>query len=394
MPLPGPTQVAIVGVGVSTLERGATRSPLAYAAQALQGALTDARLTRDDVDGLLTNVGAPLAVDYDRMAEAFGLRLRYANQTWTHGRFVGTVLQNAAMAVAFGMADVVACLVGLSFTELGMMGGSQDVEGERQGGGSHGELPHYGLTAPGAGAALSFRLYCERYDQDPCKLAAVPMAMRRHARLNPQALMTRPMAVEDYESQPYIVEPLRRPDFSLMSDGGACVLVTSLERARDLPHPPVVIGGMQGLRAGRNEFIFAPPGLGVFQQDTARPREEHRVYAMAGLGGPWDVDCLQLYDAFSPNVLFTLERFGFVGEGEALDWVQDGRIEVGGELPVNTAGGLLSEAHITGWNHIVEATRQIRGEAGQRQVADCEVVQWATPFGDSLIFLPDSHEEP
>jgi acetyl-CoA acetyltransferase len=213
--------------------------------------------------------------------------------------------------------------------------------------------------------------------------------MRRHARLNPQALMTRPMTLEDYEAQPYIVEPLRRPDFSLMSDGGACVLVTAAERARDRGRPAVLIGGMQGLRAGRDEFIFAPPGLGVFQQGTERRPEHHPVYAMAGLSGPEDVDSLQLYDAFSPNVLFTLERFGFVGEGEALDWVQDGRIEIGGELPVNTAGGLLSEAHITGWNHIVEAVRQIRGEAGERQVAGCEVVQWATPFGDSVVLHRD-----
>lgn len=389
MPLPTPTQVAIAGVGLSTLERGATRSPLAYAAEALQAALADAGLRPEDVDGVVTNLGAPLAADYDRMAEAFGLELRFASQTWNHGRFVGTTLQHAAMAVGCGLADVVACLTGLSFTDLGMMGGGQDDEGARQGGGSHGELPHYGLTSPGAGAALSFRAYCARYGLDLARLAAIPMALRRHARMNPQALMTRPMELADYEAQPYIVEPLRRPDFSLLSDGGACILVTTLERARDLKAPPVQIGGMQGLRAGRDEFIFAPPGLGVYQQSTRRRREAHPVFAMAGVGSD-DVDSLQLYDAFSPNVLFTLERFGFAGEGEALDFVQDGRIELGGDLPVNTAGGLLSEAHVSGWNHIVESARQIRGEAGERQIAGCEVVQWATPFGDSLIFHGDT----
>lgn len=374
-----------MGAGVSVFERGASRSPLSYAAEALRQALEDAGLERDDVDGLVTNVGSPLAVDYDRMAEAFGFELRFASQTWTHGRFVGPTLQHAAMAVALGLADVVACVVGLSFTELGMMGGHQDDEGERQGGGSHGELPHYGLTSPGAGAALSFRVYCERYGLDPGGLAAVPVTLRRHAQRNPQALMTRPLERADYEAQPFVVEPLRRPDFSLLSDGGACVLVTSLDRARDGRKPPAVVGGMQGLRGGRDEFIFAPPGLGVFQQTTERRAEEHPVYAMAGLAGPQDVDCLQLYDAFSPNVLYTLERFGFAGEGEALDFVQDGRIDLGGQVPVNTAGGLLSEAHVVGWNHIVEAVRQIRGEAGERQVDGCEVVQWATPFGDSVI---------
>jgi len=109
----------------------------------------------------------------------------------------------------------------------------------------------------------------------------------------------------------------------------------------------------------------------------------------AGLAGPQDVDSLAVYDAFSPNVVFVAERFGFAAEGEGLAWVQDGRIEVGGALPVNTAGGLLSEAHLCGWGHVVEIARQLRGEAGERQVAGCTTVQWATPFGDSVIFQAD-----
>ncbi|MGE0299602.1 MAG: hypothetical protein AB7R99_23260, partial [Pseudonocardia sp.] len=139
----------------------------------------------------------------------------------------------------------------------------------------------------------------------------------------------------------------------------------------------------------RDEFIFAPPGLGVFTQSDTRRPVRNPVYAMAGLAGPADVDALQLYDAFSPNVVFVLERFGFAGEGEGLDWIQDGRIELGGALPTNTAGGLLSEAHLCGWGHMVEAARQVRGEAGERQVPGCEVVQWATPFGDSIVFVKD-----
>ncbi|WP_406631792.1 thiolase C-terminal domain-containing protein [Amycolatopsis sp. WGS_07] len=165
--------------------------------------------------------------------------------------------------------------------------------------------------------------------------------------------------------------------------------MTTVERARDLRQPAVIVSGMQGLRAGRDEFIFAPPGLGVFTQGDERRVEDHPVYAMAGLSGPGDVDSLQLYDAFSPNVVFVLERFGFTGEGQALEWLQNGRIELGGELPVNTAGGLLSEAHLCGWGHMAEAVRQIRGQAGDRQVTGCEVVQWATPFGDSTVFTKD-----
>jgi acetyl-CoA acetyltransferase len=143
---------------------------------------------------------------------------------------------------------------------------------------------------------------------------------------------------------------------------------------------------MQGLRAGPEEFIFARPGLGVWQQQVGDgPVEDHLVYRMAAVG-PQDIDSLQVYDAFSPNVLFTLERFGFCQPGEALDWIQDGRIELDGELPINTSGGLLSEAHVAGWNHIVEIVLQLRGDAGPRQLPRCDLIQWATPFGDSLIF--------
>ena len=387
MPLPTKTQVAAVGVGVSTFDRDGSRSALAHAGDAFAAALDDAGLQKDAVDGLVTHLGSSLGgVDYDRLAEALGLRLRYAMQTWTHGRFVTSSIQLGATAVGLGLADVVACIVGISFTSLPMLGGVSDEEGYRQGGGSHGETPHYGMTAPGAGAALAAGVYFERYGGGPEQLAAIPVAFRRHARLNPQALMTGEMGVDDYLAQPFIVEPLRRPDFSLVSDGGACVLLTSAERARDLRQPPVLVAGMQGIRAGAGEFIFATPGLGVWQQETGDPPpEDHPVYAMAGVS-VGDVDSLHTYDAFSPNVLFTLERFGFCGRGEALDFVQDGRIELGGELPMNTAGGLLSEAHVGGMNHMVEIVRQLRGQAGARQVEGCEVVQWATPWADSIVF--------
>jgi acetyl-CoA acetyltransferase len=387
MPLPGKTQVAAVGVGASTFNRDGSRSAMAHAAEAFTAALADAGLEKDSVDGLVTHLGTGMGgIDYDRTAEALGLKLRWAMQTWTHGRFVTSSIQLGAMAVAMGLADAVACIVGISFTSTDALGGIGDDEGFRQGGGSHGETPHYGLTAPGGGAAMAVRVYFERYGGGPEQLAAIPIAFRRHARMNPQSLMTREMELDDYLEQPYIIEPLRRPDFSLVSDGGACVLLTSLDRARDCAKHPVLVSGMQGIRAGAGEFIFATPEMGVWQQAVGDPPlEEHPVYAMAGVTQA-DVDSLHTYDAFSPNVLFTLERFGFCGRGEALDFVQDGGIEVGGRLPMNTAGGLLSEAHVGGMNHMVEIVRQLRGEAGERQVGGADVIQWATPWADSVIF--------
>lgn len=380
-------KTAIVGIGTSRFGTF-DESPLRLAAQAFKAALGDAGLRKDDVDGLAINIGWPLGVDYDRFAEGLGLRIRFAEQTWTHGRFVGPTLQHAAMAVAAGLATCVACICGVSFTQQrGLLGGPGDFEGTREEGGTHEENPAYGMTAPAAGAALAAQRYFALYAATSRQLAAVPIAFRRHAALNPQAIMRRPLTIEDHQRSRYIVEPLHLYDCCLVSDGAACVLVTSAERARDTAKPPVLIAGMQGMRAGRDEFLFAPPGLGIHQQRTFRVRpseDDLPVYRMAGVFRG-DIDALYTYDAFSPLILFTLERFGFCGPGEAAAWVQGGRIELGGELPMNTSGGLLSEAHVSGWNSIVEMVRQLRGEGGPRQVPDARIIQWATCWGDSLI---------
>lgn len=216
----------------------------------------------------------------------------------------------------------------------------------------------------------------------------MPVAFRKHARLNPSALMQKPLTWEDHQRSCFIVEPLRLFDCCLVSDGAACVLVTTAERARDGRQPPVRIAGMQGMRAGRGEVLFGRPGLGLWQQPAggwAPSNEDHLVYRMASVSRR-DVGALYTYDAFSPLVWFVLERFGFCGAGEAAAWVQDGRIELGGELPMNTSGGLLSEAHVSGWNSIVELVRQLRGQAGPRQIPGLQVAQWATCWGDSLLF--------
>ena len=388
-PAPLRDRTAIVGVGTSRFGRFPDETPLKLAAESFKAALADAGMRKGEVDGVAINIGWPLGVDYDRFAEALGLDLRFADQTWTHGRFVGPTLQHAAMAVAAGLARCVACVCGVSFhQQRGLLGGPGDVEGTREEGGTHEESPVYGMTAPAAGAALSAQRYFALYGATSRQLAAVPVTFRRHAVLNPQAIMRKPLTVEDHQASRYIVEPLHLYDCCLVSDGAACVLVTTAERAREGTKPPVLIAGMQGMRAGRDEFLFAPRGLGVHQQRSFRyvpPEDDLLVYHMAGIARD-DVDGLYTYDAFSPLVLFTLERFGFCGPGEAAAWVQGGRIELGGELPMNTSGGLLSEAHVSGWNSIVEIVRQLRGEAGPRQIADARVLQWGTCWGDSLVF--------
>ena len=382
-------RAAICGIGASRFGRNLPESQLALGAAAFRAALDDAGLERRDVDGLAVNLGWPLGLDYDRIAEAFGLDVRYVNQTWAHGRFVTMSLQQAALAVAAGLAEVVACVAVASFTrERDILGGPGDFEGMREEGGTHAENPPYGLTAPAAGAALAYRRYMSLYGATTDALGEVAVTLRSHALRNPNAVMDKPMTLDDHRASREVVAPLRLFDCCIVSDGAVVVLVTSAERARDLRKPPVLVSGMQGIRAGRDEFIFAPPGLGINQQHPGRvtPRpEDGDAWRMAGIERA-DIDGLYTYDAFTPLVLFVLERFGFCAPGEAHEWVRGGRIALGGALPVNTSGGLMSEAHVSGWNSIAEIVRQLRGEAGERQIPDARHLQWATVWGDSIVF--------
>jgi acetyl-CoA acetyltransferase len=392
-------RTAVCGIGQSAYGRRLGRSAIDLAADALGAALDDAGLAPGDLDGLVVSFGSPGGADADTLAFALGLDLSFYSQTWAHGRFTGTCLQHAAMAVSAGLADVVACLATVSFSGVtrpgrvkrargSAVGGDRDQEGAREAGGGHGEDPVVGMTSPGAGAALAAQRYFARFGATSEQLAAVPVAFRKGAMANPAAIMRDELTIEDHQNARFVCEPLRLFDYCLVNDGAACVLVTSAERARDLPAPAVELAAMLPLPAGRHEFIWAWPGLGVAQQDDGLwapgPRED-RLYGEAGIDRA-DVDAFFTYDAFSFVVWPALERWGFCGPGEAAAFTQGGRIELGGELPVNTHGGLLSEAHIMAWNHQVEIVRQLRGEAGERQVPGARHIQWGNVYGDSIIY--------
>ena len=381
-------KAAVCGVGHSPYGRRLNRSQIDLAGEAIRNALDDAGLGRDDLDGLIVSFGTPIGADADTLAYALGLKLQAYNQTWAHGRFTASCLQWAALMVSAGLAKTVACLASISFSGFRkpMMGGAGDAEGGREAGGGHGEDPVFGMTSPGAGAALVAQKYFDRFGATSRDLASVAVAFRKHAALNPGAIMQEPITVDDHQNSRFVCEPLHLLDYCLINDGAACVLVTSSERAKDCKKPPVYISGMQGLPAGRHEFIWTYPGFGTSQQEVFdyEPGVQP-VYAMAGIS-PKDIDVLFSYDAFAILAWTALERFGFCGQGEAAAFTQGGRIEVGGELPMNTNGGLMSEGHIMGWNHQVELVRQLRGECGERQVSNAEVAQWANAYGDSLIY--------
>ena len=287
---------------------------------AFKEALADAGLTREDVDGLSIHLGWPLGVDYDRFAEAFGLDIRYVNQSWLHGRFVTNALQHAALAVSAGLADVVACVTAVSFTrERGFLGGPGDVEGNREEGGTHGEAPPYGLTAPAGGAAIAMQRYMHLYGATSAQLAAVPIAIRAHALNNPRAIMREPLTLRGAPAARMVVDPLRLFDCCLISDGAAVVLVT---RAR----PRARLDGRsrcaspacrERARGARNSSSRRAGSASISSRDVVRARAcDLEVFAQAASRAT-NVQGFYTYDAFSPLVLFALERFGYCGVGEA-----------------------------------------------------------------------------
>lgn len=386
-------KTAVVGVGNSRTDRKQEVDPLSYMLEALKGALDDAGLTKEDLDGLMVGTVHGFAGGFmDKLPEVLGLdNITYAFQSWAHGRTMSTCIATAAMAVHAGLAKHVAVITYRWFAPFRQRyqgeNASSDAESQREGLGPHLECPPYGNVAIIGGAAFAMQKYLLRYGGAPERLGQVAVAQRQWASMNPNALFYRkPITLEDYLNSRFIIEPLRLLDCSIPANGSHVVLVSSAERARDCRKAPVYLSGFQASASGREHFLFGRTGLGVGAQREAPYRApEMPVYRMAGVTRG-DIDILGAMDQFTPCVLFCLEEFGFCGEGEALQWVQGGRTAPGGELPVNTSGGRLSEFNHAGMGTIVDLVRQLRGEGGERQVPGAEVAPYISGDRCSLIF--------
>jgi len=388
MDLSGKT--AVIGVGASSFAARPTASVLQFAGEALSAAMSDAGLEKEQIDGLIVHVGSPRGADYDSIAQTFGLCPRFCSQTWAHGRFAATIIAHATMAIAAGLATRVACLLSMKNSNLGRIGEANNpffFEQFREGGGPHAEDGSIGMASPIAGAAMAFDLYCRRYGVDRELLAEVPITFRRHASLTADAVARTPLTYDDYRKSRPIVEPLRLHDCSLIGDGAVCIILGGQAQAND--KRAIWITGIQGIRAGRDTFIFAPVGLGMQQQSqqrlSVREARDQQVYRMAGIG-PEQVDTLGIYDSFSPLPVYALEDFGFCAAGEGLHYIQDGCIGLGGRCPVNTSGGQLSQAQMNGWGQIRELITQLRGETGARQIPQAQTALWITVGGDAIAF--------
>jgi acetyl-CoA acetyltransferase len=360
-------KAAIVGVGETDYARDyeASRArPEGYqsatteslAKTAFDRALSDAGLRRADIDGLsLCTMGGS---DLRAMAGALGIEPRYA----VNGGFImDDVIPPAVGALASGKCDTIALVYAApSRSAARVYGGEQHGPGAPY---SYYYFHPWGWSSQAAHWAFMCTYYLNKYGATEEDLGSVAVALRRHALRNDNAIMGKPMTAEDYLQSRYIVAPLRLYDLCLVNDGGVCLILRRAEEARSLPRVPVEVAGWAHAKvAGRK--------LHYLVRERLRPHLRAAGAAALGMAGLTlgDVRHFQGYDASSIHLVSQIEGYGFVEAGQGLEFCKDGQIDLGGQLPVNTSGGMLSEAYMHGWNHVAEAVRQLRHEAGRRQV--------------------------
>lgn len=381
-------RAAIVGAAETSYLRPADRTPLELMLDAARAALDDAGLTTADVDGVIPPPG--WATAHELAAELAIPDLRYAVTVLLGGASATAAVQSAAMAVAGGVAECVLVVTGWNgYSALRPKPGAitprrgiddaavTDVLLDLY-------VPYGACTAAQFYAWLATR-HRALYGTRDTDAGTVALACREHAALHPKAVLRdRPLTMDAYLASPWVTEPFRRDDCCLETDAAAAVVVTTLERARDRPRPVVVVlGAAEGHPYPADDLTNRSDPFRIGLSDAAP-----RAFAMAGTT-PRDMHFLQVYDCFTDVVLLQLEALGLCGRGEAGPYARETDLRLGGPQPLNTHGGLLAQGHALGLNHVVEAVRQLRGDAQAAQVADAEigaVTGWGD-FGDGSIVV-------
>ena len=368
-------KACVTGVGETTYLRGSSQSAFELQIEASLKAIADAGLDPKQIDGVIP-IGIVSATAED-FIDNFGIPdLRFSAIVPHGGASPVMALQCAAAAVAAGVCNHVLIAFGRNVT-----GAAATKAGAR----IH-TMPqfHYvtefeypiGNAAPAQIYAPMAQRHMALYGTKVSHFGEVAVAHRQHALLNDNAVMKKPMTLEDHANSRMIADPFRLFDCSLESDGGAACIVSSAERASDLKHRRIFISGTAAGHPDQPGAITQRPDI----TSLGIAKAAQRAFQMTGVTHA-DIDVAEIYDCFTYAVIRQLEDLGFCKKGEGGPFVEGGRLRLDGALPTNTHGGLLSQAHVWGLNHIVELVRQLRGNAGRAQVKDAEV-GLVTGYGD------------
>lgn len=375
--------VSIVGVGetdyVGDWQKARAGQPCddsyGYGQRAFARALADANVSRTDIDGLI--VGPTLA--YERTAEVLGLNVHWAAQADAAMSII-----SAASAIVTGLADCVALVYGNDQKSAAVQYGGPSA----MGGESFLSYVYYapwGFTSQGGLYALLTQRYMALTGLTERGLGEVAVAQRMFSSLNDNAVMRKRIDIEEYLSSRYIVEPLHLYDYTIINDGGVALILMATDHARArAAGREVSIRGVGRSDLNVDATSLRPRLLDFYH--TAHQDAAATLYETAACG-PADIDALQIYDSFSCHIPLALTGFGFCSDNDVDAYLRSGALRPGGRLPVNTSGGHLSESYMQGWNHQVEAVRQLRGEAGDRQVADPRLVQYISDVAGKVVSL-------
>lgn len=366
-------KVAVSGVGISKIGRAADTPLAALALDAVRKAVDDSGLQMDDIDGLATYAELPAVghtivdglsiVSVNAMMTMLKLpRLRWHLQNETVN--IGGAVQTAANALIAGVCDTVVVWRALH----NPTGQYQAPPGNQVRGAQQFTAP-YGFNGIAQMLAAEYARYLERFGQQREKMASLAIAQRKHANLTPEAYFhNTPLTRDDYLNSRMIAYPFCLFDCDIPVQGAIAIVLTRTERARDLkPKPALLAGYGQRIKVEVNGRIAS-----IADYMAAGSSSSDLTWERAGIG-PQDVDVAQIYDGFAGSTIYGIESYGFAKEGEALDFVQDGRVEIGGALPINTFGGSLSAGRMHGLWHIMEAALQASGRAGAHQVPGAKI---------------------
>ena len=342
-------KTVIAGIGHTAFGKLAGRSTLSLNVEAIRKALADAGVDKGEVDGLFVKCPtSKFEMMYaQKLAESLGIVPRIGGVWDQGGATNASMIGYAAMAIEAGQCDIAV----IALADNPATGTRQAYDK------AWGEDSIFGWFGTPAGYAMIARRHMGEYGTTSDQLGAIAVACRKHGALNPYAQLRKPLTLEQYRESRLIAAPLRRDDCCLVSDGAAAVVMMSAQRARQLNLKNAV--PILGFGQGQTSWEVAQR---VELTTTAAEKSAHTAFKMAGLT-PKDIDVAQLYDCFTIAPLMTLEAYGFCPRGKGGQFVQGGRIEMGGDLPINTSGGLLSETGMPGLQLVLEGVRQMRGQA-------------------------------